>query len=63
VHKEIEFGRYDKMDLFTVRKCTSDIKFSKKPRSLLYNIADDSVGRGLSELMITTSLDGELQFW
>jgi hypothetical protein len=51
------------MDLFAVRKITSEQKFSKKPRSLLYNIADGNSGRGLSELMIATSLDGELQFW
>jgi hypothetical protein len=49
------------MDLYTVRKKSSEIMSTKKPRSLLYNIAENN--NNLSDLMITTSLDGELQFW
>lgn len=49
------------MDLYTVRQKNGSIMSNKKPRSLLYNIADSS--SDMSELMITTSLDGELQFW
>lgn len=46
-----------------MRRKKQDLMSTKKPRSLLYNIADDSMDRAMSELMITTSLDGELQFW
>ncbi|KAI9476494.1 MAG: WD40-repeat-containing domain protein [Benjaminiella poitrasii] len=51
------------MDIFIVRKQQGNMMFTKKPRSLLYNIAGDSLGKSMSELMITTSLDGELHFW
>lgn len=61
--KEIGFGRSQTMDIYTVRRKQGDVVFNKKPRSLLYNIADDSMGKGMNELMIATSLDGELQFW
>ncbi|KAL0136641.1 WD40-repeat-containing domain protein [Mucor lusitanicus] len=61
--KEIAFGRSQAMDIYTIRRKHGDVVFNKKPRSLLYNIADDSMSKGMNELMITTSLDGELQFW
>ncbi|KAL7321521.1 hypothetical protein PS15m_001283 [Mucor circinelloides] len=61
--KEISFGRSQTMDIYTIRRKQGDVVFNKKPRSLLYNIADDSMSKGMNELMITTSLDGELQFW
>lgn len=51
------------MDIYTIRRKQGDVVFNKKPRSLLYNIADGSMSKGMNELMITTSLDGELQFW
>lgn len=60
---EFNFGTTDKMDVYTLRRKQQEIMSAKKPRSLLYNIADNSMDRGMSELMISTSLDGELQFW
>ncbi|KAI7901138.1 WD40-repeat-containing domain protein [Cokeromyces recurvatus] len=63
VYTELDFGTNDTMDIFTVRKQQGSIMFNKKPRSILYNIAGDSLGQAMSELMITTSLDGELHFW
>ncbi|CAO3646659.1 unnamed protein product [Mucor hiemalis] len=59
---EIDFEKRDKIDVFTIRKKQQESMSSKKPRSLLYNICD-TMDRGLSDLMITTSLDGELHFW
>ncbi|KAI8091589.1 WD40-repeat-containing domain protein [Thamnidium elegans] len=60
---EIAFGSMDKMDTLIVRHKQQELISTKKPRSLLYNIADNTLDRGINDLMITTSLDGELQFW
>lgn len=53
----------NKMDTIIVRHKQQEMISTKKPRSLLYNIADNTLDRGMNDLMITTSLDGELQFW
>lgn len=60
---EIDFEKRDKIDVYTVRRKQQENMSLKKPRSLLYNICDTTMDRGLSDLMITTSLDGELHFW
>ncbi|KAI7873289.1 WD40-repeat-containing domain protein [Mucor mucedo] len=60
---EFKFGTSDRMDVYALRRNQQEIMSAKKPRSLLYNIADRHMDRGMSELMIATSLDGELQFW
>lgn len=51
------------MDTFVLRHRMEDVISSKKPRSLLYNIAEGTMDPGLNDLMIVTSLDGDLQFW
>ncbi|KAI8365460.1 WD40-repeat-containing domain protein [Choanephora cucurbitarum] len=63
VFKEIDLAQSSKIDIFTPRQKKGETAFKKKPRSLLYNIANENTPRGISELMITTSMDGELHFW
>lgn len=62
---EIDFEKRDRIDVYTVRRKHQQTMSFKKPRSLLYNICDTTENHhpGLSDLMITTSLDGELHFW
>jgi hypothetical protein len=51
------------MDVYAVRGRWSRIEFTKKPRSLLYNICPDDPNKQMANLMIATSLEGEVQFW
>ncbi|CDS10346.1 hypothetical protein LRAMOSA03022 [Lichtheimia ramosa] len=59
---DIKLRSRDTCDLYLHRN--QDLKssiFGKKPRSLIYNIAE---GQGdLKDLMVTTSLKGDMQFW
>ncbi|KAI8368295.1 uncharacterized protein BYT42DRAFT_617835 [Radiomyces spectabilis] len=61
---EIQLGSQDTCDLYLQRKQTVDTtSFIKKPRSLIYNIAADDADNDMKDLMVATSLEGDLQFW
>ncbi|CAO3685944.1 unnamed protein product [Rhizopus microsporus] len=60
---EIQWASKRTMDVYTVRGRWSRIEFTKKPRSLLYNICPDDSNKQMANLMIATSLEGEVQFW
>lgn len=60
---EIQWASKRTMDVYAVRGRWSRIEFTKKPRSLLYNICPDDSNKQMANLMIATSLEGEVQFW
>ncbi|KAG0795648.1 hypothetical protein G6F21_001943 [Rhizopus arrhizus] len=60
---DIPYATKRTMDIYTIRAKESDMVFVKKPRSIMYNIAEDSSNKHLSNLMIATSLAGDVQFW
>ncbi|KAG0167274.1 hypothetical protein DFQ30_006224 [Apophysomyces sp. BC1015] len=63
-HAEIPIATEEYCDLYLHRSQHVVNKgFDKKPRSLLYNIAQDGTKPCINDLMVTTSLDGNLSFW
>ncbi|CAO3697359.1 unnamed protein product [Rhizopus stolonifer] len=50
------------MDVYTLRARQCNTAFAKKPRSLLYNIAQRG-SEHMSNLLVTSSIAGEVQFW
>ncbi|KAI9245379.1 hypothetical protein BDA99DRAFT_289272 [Phascolomyces articulosus] len=60
--EQINLASQNVCDLYLNRN--QDVKttaFAKKPRSLLFNIAEK--GSSMSDLLISTSLKGDMQFW
>ncbi|KAI8986370.1 WD40-repeat-containing domain protein [Pilobolus umbonatus] len=60
---DLPIASFPSMDIYSLRQMKTEVCFRKKPRSILFSNSRDNRNASLANLMLTTSLDGDLQFW